>query len=284
MSEDIYENLKIINKDRIIGNLEIQYNKYKKMTFENFIKEGQINLDIAIDYTKSNKIPTDPSSLHYNNENIENDYEKAIKSCGDIIAYYDSDQLFPVYGFGGIPEGQTETSHCFNINFSKDDPNIHGVEHIINFYKDSLKKVELSAPTYFSPIIKKVIKEINYDLINKKKEKHYYILMILTDGQIKDMEKTKNLIVEGSKLPLSIVIIGIGNADFSYMEILDGDEEPLTSSSGEIRERDIVQFVQFNKFKNKHSDNCGPHLAEEILKEIPRQVEEYYLLNEELDK
>ena len=97
------------------------------MTFEKFIKEGQINLDIVIDYTKSNGNPAETNSLHYNNENIENDYEKAIKSCGDIIAYYDSDQLFLVIGFGGIPEGQTETSHCFNINFSKDDPNIHSV-------------------------------------------------------------------------------------------------------------------------------------------------------------
>ena len=94
--------------------------------------------------------------------------------------------------------------------------------------------------------------------------------MILTDGKIKDMEDTKNCIVEGSKLPLSIVIIGIGNANFTYMEILDGDEKPLTSSSGEIRKRDIVQFVEFNKFKNRDSENCGPHLAEEILKEIPR--------------
>ena len=123
-----------------------------------------------------------------------------------------------------------------------------------------------------------IIEEINCDLVNKRKENHYYILMILTDGQIKDMEDTKDCIVEGSKLPLSIVIIGIGNANFIYMEILDGDEQPLTSSSGEIRKRDIVQFVEFNKFKNRDSENCGPHLAEEILKEIPRQVEEYYQL------
>ena len=61
--------------------------------------------------------------------------------------------------------------------------------------------------------------------------------MILTDGQIKDMEDTKNCIVEGSKLPLSIVIIGIGDYDFSYMEILDGDEKPMTNSSGEIRKK-----------------------------------------------
>ena len=42
------------------------------------------------------------------------------------------------------------------------------------------------------------------------------------------MEDTKDCIVEGSKLPLSIVIIGIGNANFTYMEILDGAAQPLT--------------------------------------------------------
>ena len=34
-----------------------------------------------------------------------NSYEKAIKSCGDIVAYYDYDQLFPVFGYGAILPG-----------------------------------------------------------------------------------------------------------------------------------------------------------------------------------
>ena len=102
--------------------------------------------------------------------------------------------------------------------------------------------------------------------------------MILTDGIINDMVDTIDLIVEGSKLPFSIIIVGVGNADFSNMEELDGDMIPLVNSFGEIRKRDIVQFVEFNKFKAQDSENCGPHLAEEILKEIPRQVEEYYQL------
>ena len=108
---------------------------------------------------------------------------------------------------------------------------------------------------------------------NKPEENNYYILMILTDGIISDMDDTIDKIVEGSKLPLSIVIVGIGNADFDNMEELDGDEKPLINSNGEIRKRDIVQFVQFNQFKN----NVGTDLAEEVLREIPRQIEDYYL-------
>jgi hypothetical protein len=51
----------------------------------------------------------------------------------------------------------------------------------------------------------------------------YHILLILTDGQINDMPATRDLIVECSDYPLSIIIVGIGNADFSNMVQLDGD-------------------------------------------------------------
>ena len=125
-------------------------------------------------------------------------------------------------------------------------------------------------------MINKVINEIKDDLENRKEENHYYILMILTDGMIIDMKETIDCIVEASILPLSIVIIGIGNADLTNMEILDGDEEPLVDSNGTMRKRDIVQLVKFNDFKKNNKINSGTDLAEEVLKEIPRQLEEYY--------
>jgi hypothetical protein len=46
------------------------------------------------------------------------------------------------------------------------------------------------------------------------------ILLILTDGIITDLEQTKEAIVAASKLPLSIIIIGVGEADFSAMVAL----------------------------------------------------------------
>jgi hypothetical protein len=68
----------------------------------------------------------------------------------------------------------------------------------------------------------------------------YHILLILTDGIIHDMPETKNLIVECAKYPLSIIIVGIGNADFSNMVVLDGDDVRLRNSKGEAAVRDIV--------------------------------------------
>ena len=47
----------------------------------------------------------------------------------------------------------------------------------------------------------------------------YTLLLIITDGVITDLEATKTAIVAASDLPLSIIIIGVGDADFSAMVI-----------------------------------------------------------------
>ena len=52
--------------------------------------------------------------------------------------------------------------------------------------------------------------------------------MILTDGEIHDMDKTVDLVINSSKLPYSIIIVGIGNAEFDNMNILDGDSGKRT--------------------------------------------------------
>ena len=150
------------------------------------------------------------------------------------------------------------------------------IDNILKAYRSSLNNVELSGNTKFSFILKRVISNINKDLKCKRAENHYYILLILTDGVVNDLKDTIDLIVEGSYLPLSIVIVGIGNENFSFMEKLDGDEIPLRNSKGEMRKRDIVQFIKFNKFKQNNAINIGTDLAEEVLKEIPTQIEEYY--------
>ena len=52
----------------------------------------------------------------------------------------------------------------------------------------------------------------------------------MTDGEIHDMDQTIDQIVVSSSLPLSIIIVGIGNANFSSMDQLDADDGPLFSS------------------------------------------------------
>lgn len=76
------------------------------------------------------------------------------------------------------------------------------------------------------------------------------MLLIITDGVITDLDETRQAIVSAARLPMSIIIVGVGGADFSAMEFLDGDAGGLRSPSGEAAIRDIVQFVPFRQFQN----------------------------------
>jgi hypothetical protein len=50
------------------------------------------------------------------------------------------------------------------------------------------------------------------------------VLLILTDGTIHDMARTRELVVQASHMAASIIIVGVGNAEFGMMEQLDSDE------------------------------------------------------------
>lgn len=47
------------------------------------------------------------------------------------------------------------------------------------------------------------------------------------------MQQTVDQIIKASYIPLSIIIVGIGEDNFSNMEILDADDVPLVNSFGE---------------------------------------------------
>lgn len=75
----------------------------------------------------------------------------------------------------------------------------------------------------------------------------YEVLLLLTDGVIHDMPMTKELIVQASALPCSVIIVGVGNADFSMMDELDADGGLLRAPSGALARRDCVQFVEYRQ-------------------------------------
>ena len=105
-------------------------------------------------------------------------------------------------------------------------------------YKNCVRSIEFSGPTMISPLLKEVNKFAAAS--SRGPEQNYVVLLILTDGIINDMQASIDRIVEGSMLPLSIIIIGIGQADFGKMNRLDADDEQLISSRQQKAQRDIV--------------------------------------------
>jgi Copine len=257
----------------IAGTLLIEgFNLISRPSFVEYLRSGWfINMSVAIDFTASNGELTDPVSLHRLSQNGQlNDYEQAISSVGSILEPYAFDRKFALFGFGGIPRftGATSVSHCFNLTGTT-DPTVDGLLSMFNLYKSAVQGTSLSGPTYFSPVLSAVLEYMKAAI----QLPMYHILLILTDGVIHDMKQTKDLIVECSKYPLSIIIVGIGNADFANMEQLDGDDVVLRNSKGEPTLRDIVQFVEFNEHKGQ---DLG-RLAEEVLKEVPDQLVGYMM-------
>jgi len=121
---------------------------------------------------------------------------------------------------------------------------------VIEAYKNSLKNVNLYGPTNFAPIIQLVNDMAEEENVTQANQK-YFILLIITDGIINDMQKTIDQVVRGSGLPLSIIIVGVGSDVFESMDILDADENPLYSMKYKrYMEADIVQFVPFRDFRH----------------------------------
>lgn len=111
-------------------------------------------------------------------------------------------------------------------------------------YANAINQVELSGPTYFAPLLTTFMQIAQQNM--KEGSQLYQVLLILTDGEIHDMDQTVDLIVGNTNSPLSIIIVGVGSADFTNMNILDGDNG-LFDSKGRRANRDIVQFVPFNQ-------------------------------------
>ncbi|KFO78727.1 Copine-5, partial [Cuculus canorus] len=213
-------------------------------TFLDYIRGGtQINFTVAIDFTASNGNPSQSTSLHYLSPYQLNAYTMALKAVGEIIQDYDSDKMFPALGFGAKIPPDGHVSHEFPLNGNVANPACSGIEGVLEAYHRSLRSVQLYGPTNFAPVVNHVARSAAEVLDGSQ----YFVLLIITDGVISDMAQTKEAIVNAAKLPMSIIIVGVGQAEFDAMVELDGDDIRI-SSRGKVAERDIVQFVPFRDY------------------------------------
>ncbi|XP_027902972.1 protein BONZAI 1-like isoform X1 [Vigna unguiculata] len=238
-------------------------------TFLDYLAGGfELNFMVAVDFTASNGNPRLPDSLHYiDPSGRPNAYQRAIVEVGEVLQFYDSDKRFPTWGFGARPiDGPV--SHCFNLNGSSHYCEVEGIQGIMMAYTSALHNVSLAGPTLFGPVISTAALIASQSVANGGRK--YFVLLIITDGVVTDLQETKDAIVKASDLPLSILIVGVGGADFKEMEVLDADKgERLESSYGRVASRDIVQFVPFREVQS------GFSVVQALLAELPTQFLTY---------
>ena len=241
-----------------------------KPTFLDFLQGGlQVNFTVAVDFTGSNGHPSQPSSLHYRDPSGRpNQYVTAIRAVGEVVQDYDSDKMFPSLGFGAQVPPSMQVSHEFFLSLDPNLPFCAGVEGIVAAYYNSLQAVQLYGPTNFCPVIHHVA---NFAAAHQGQASNYFVLLILTDGVITDFNETKQALIAASSLPMSVIIVGVGDTDFSAMELLDSDQGGL-EHRGTKAQRDIVQFVELAQFVSGGGGWSRELLAKAVLAEVPGQV------------
>ncbi|KAH9688677.1 Branched-chain-amino-acid aminotransferase-like protein 1 [Citrus sinensis] len=225
----------------------------KQAIFRTLIRNGMLdNAHIRLTLTQYHKVLS----------------HEAITEIGEVIQFYDSDRRFPAWGFGGKTFDGT-VSHCFNLNGRAGGFEVDGVEGIMAAYASALNNVSLAGPTLFGQVINTAARIAGQSLSYDRSK--YFVLLIITDGVLKDLQETKDALVRASDLPLSILIVGVGGADFTQMEILDADNgRRLESSTDWVATRDIVQFVPMREV---HSGQIS--VVQALLEELPGQFLTY---------
>lgn len=160
------------------------------------------------------------ASLHHLQFGTYNPYQTVIHLIGSTLEAFDDDKLVPVifffwiffniktFGFGDV----VTTDQAV---FSFANRPCYRLVEVLEKYCEIASSVKLSGPTSFAPVINQAIEIV-------KLAKSYHILLMymflwfnltlhrISHGQLEDAIKTKASIVEASKYPISIIIIGVG--------------------------------------------------------------------------
>ncbi|KAI4350610.1 hypothetical protein L6164_005055 [Bauhinia variegata] len=256
--------------DRRYSRIVDNYNSLEEVT-EALAGAGleSSNLIVGIDFTKSNEWTGTKSfnrrSLHHIGDTL-NPYEQAISIIGKTLAAFDEDNLIPCYGFG---DASTHDQDVFS--FYPDERFCNGFEEVLSRYREIVPDLRLAGPTSFAPVIEMAM------TIVEQSGGQYHVLVIIADGQVTrsvdtehgrlspQEQRTVGAIVEASKFPLSIILVGVGDGPWDMMREFD-DNIPA-------RDFDNFQFVNFTEIMSKNIPPSRKEAAFALaaLMEIPSQ-------------
>lgn len=95
-----------------------------------------------------------------------------------------------MFGFGAaIAPYSNRANHCFALNGNIFDPEVDGIEGVVEVYKNAINKVNLYGPTNFASFME-LTNQVTEDMNVSQGEQKYNILLIITDGIISDLQKT----------------------------------------------------------------------------------------------
>ena len=232
-----------------------------QMVSEAILRAGvsKARLLLGIDLTASNewqgRVSFNRNNLHklHPVKPVYNPYQRVISILGKTLQPFTEPDMVFAYGFGDII---TQDSSVFNIA-GEEGTACRDFREVLGRYNEMVKEVVHSGPTSFAPIIRRSMRHV-VESGNK-----FHILVIIADGQMDDEGPTVAAIIEASHLPLSIILVGVGDGPWDIMEEFD-DHLPG-------REFDNFQFVDFQSMQERRNPEAAFALA--ALMEVPVQFQ-----------
>ncbi|KAL7536660.1 hypothetical protein ACHAXR_007319 [Thalassiosira sp. AJA248-18] len=229
--------------------------------FSDYVGAG-LNIDfcVAIDFTSSNGDPRTPGTQHYSRDGMMNDYEEAIAAISDTIEKYSSNKEYPVWGFGAKYGGKVR--HIFQCGGSA---TAKGTEGVLDAYRTVFETdLIMSGPSVVNSVLAAAAAR-SKRFYNAKTNMQYCVLLILTDGMVSNLESTQKLVrsYRDLQLPLSVIVVGIGRADFSEFHQWSG-------APSDVRGR--FKFVEFREHQFDPDT-----LSRKALQNVPQEVVNYFL-------
>ena len=122
----------------------------------------------------------------------------------------------------------------------------------------------LSGPTLFGPLVR-AASQVAAAAGCSAERQQYTVLLVLTDGVINDMDSTKAALIEASVEPLSVVVVGLGEADCTDMHVTLSAPHSCCSTRARSPSEISCAFASYKEVAANGTAGCS---AESVLAEV----------------
>ncbi|KAJ1350389.1 Copine protein 5 [Parelaphostrongylus tenuis] len=241
------------------GRMElVKFTDVSFFSFLDYIVSGtQLHYEVAVDFSYG--------ANEDDQQRFDAYLQLAIRAIGGILRDYTPNRLFPAFGLGAKIPPTFHESHEFHLNFEV-DPTCRGLDGIIDAYRKAQAVVSPMKTSKFAPIVSLATRMSHQSGFRGL---HYHVLVIFTRGTPTDIKELSVALTAASNAPLSVVVVGIGDGDFSHLQKLATKRKEGT--------RACLQFVSIAGLVEKRvspAENRS-RIAQKALCAIPQQMTEF---------
>lgn len=209
----------------------------RKFSIVDFFQSGnRIDFIVGIDFSQSNGLFYNKSSLHYINSGSETIYERVIKEFGSLIEVYAKDQWAQMFAFGASTFDSRQVND-FTVLFEQRPGNdsVLSFDGLLQTYKSTVCLIEPAQTVKLYGLVQYIINKVTMT----PNGQIYSVCLFLICGTVKDMCMIKELLLGIGNLPVNFIFIEMGK----FMQ--NNPEEFFIHS---------VENIQFYRLKDFHCD------------------------------